>query len=69
MAHSHAKLIEELGGFTALARVLDIPANVVWNWQGRGISWAWRPQVAAVAKRARVAVPGDFLSPAKRSAA
>jgi hypothetical protein len=69
MAHSHAKLIEDLGGFGALAKALDLPANVVWNWQKRGISWAWRSQVAAVAKKARVATPAGFLVPTKSRAA
>jgi hypothetical protein len=69
MAHTHAKLIDELGGFRALAEKLDVTPNLVWNWQERGISWQWRAQVAAVAKKARVAVPADFLTPARSRAA
>lgn len=69
MAHNHAKIISELGGCGKLAQTLDVPPNVTWNWQERGISWQWRAQVAAVAKKARVAVPADFLTPARSRAA
>jgi hypothetical protein len=69
MAHSHAKLIQSLGGYIELSKTLDLPPNLVWNWQERGISWQWRAQVAAVAKKARVAVPADFLTPARSRAA
>jgi hypothetical protein len=69
MSHKHAKLIDDLGGYKALATKLDLPPSLVWNWQERGISWQWRAQVAAVAKKSRVAVPADFLNPAKGRAA
>jgi hypothetical protein len=57
-------LINALGGDAVLAAKLGIGNyRVVKNWKGRGIPWRWRPAVAKLAKRARVALPTDFLEP------
>lgn len=58
-----SKLIEDLGGYAAVAKQLSLPANLVWNWQERGVPWRWRPKVASLAKRAKIKVPADFLEP------
>jgi hypothetical protein len=37
--------------------------SVVQNWRTRGIAWRYRPAVADLLRKARHAVPADFLAP------
>jgi hypothetical protein len=67
--HPHALLIDALGGATATARALRelgadrVNRSVVQNWRTRGIAWRYRPAVADLLRKARHAVPADFLAP------
>jgi hypothetical protein len=73
--HPHALLIDALGGATATARLLRAHANhsinrsVVQNWRVRGIAWKWRSAVAEHLRKARYAVPADFLTPDQKDVA
>jgi hypothetical protein len=58
----HKKLIDELGGSTAVSRDLGAETpQVVSNWRRRGVPWRWRVKVAALAKKKRVKVPAGFM--------
>ncbi len=58
----HSELIEKLGGSRVLADEFELDQSTIPCWKRRGISWRYRPKVAALAKRKRVALPEDFLS-------
>lgn len=63
-AHPHAKIIEALGGVTKVATEIGAKQrSLVSNWLLRGISFQYRPTIAALAKRRRVKLPADFLTP------
>ena len=41
-----AALIDEAGGVTRVAELLEVEPNVVGNWKARGIPRAWRKLLA-----------------------
>lgn len=59
-----AELIEALGDTGAVAKQLGLSQQQVSNWKRRGISWRYRPTIAALARRRKLAVPSDFVVPA-----
>lgn len=64
----HKAFILSLGGAGAVARHCGVTTAVVVNWRNRpyGISRAYRPKVAALAKAMKVALPDGFLEPPSR---
>ncbi len=56
-------LIDQLGGYRAVASELGQNETTVSNWRARGVPWRWRPVVAQLAKRKKVVLPADFLQP------
>lgn len=63
-AHPHAKLIEALGGVTKLAAEIGAKQrSLVSNWLLRGISFQYRPSIAALAEKKGVKLPKNFLKP------
>jgi hypothetical protein len=58
---SDAKIIEALGDTGVVAKALQLSDSRVSNWKSRGIAWRYRPAIAALAKRKRVALPDGFL--------
>ena len=54
------KLIDDLGGNTALAKALDLTPNAISNWRTRGIPWKMRPAIARLANEKAVPLPNDF---------
>lgn len=54
------RLIDELGGNTALARELELTPNAISNWRARGIPWKMRPVIARMAAERGVVLPVDF---------
>jgi len=60
----HADFIDQLGGSRAMAKALGIKnADAVSNWRSRGVPWAWRPTVAALARAKKISLPAGFLAP------
>lgn len=59
---THADLIVALGDTSTVATTLGLRDNRVSNWKQRGIAWRYRPRVAALARRKRVALPEGFLA-------
>lgn len=57
-----ADVIVALGDTAKLAEALGVAQNTTSNWKARGIPWAMRAQVKAVARRKRVSLPSDFLT-------
>ena len=55
-----AHLIDNLGGNTALADLMDCTPNAVSNWRTRGIPWRLRPAIAKLAAERGVPLPADF---------
>lgn len=58
-----ANIIDQLGGYKAVAAELGQNDTTIANWRTRGVPWRWRPVVAALAKKRRIAVPENFLRP------
>lgn len=58
---THSELIVALGDTGAVAAELGATDSAVSNWKVRGIPWRWRPKMATMAKRKRVALPENFL--------
>lgn len=54
------KLIDSLGGNSAVATSLDCAPNVVANWRDRGIPWPRRAAIAKLADDNDVRLPDDF---------
>jgi hypothetical protein len=61
-ASSHEALIVALGDTGAVADELGLMDSRVSNWKQRGVAWRYRPKIAALAKRKRVALPEGFLA-------
>jgi len=60
-----ASIIEALG-ITHLSVIVGQTPSSIRNWKARGIPWRWRVKVAEMAKRRKIALPGDFLTREKR---
>lgn len=60
----HSALIDNLGGTSAVARALGVADQTVSSWRERGVSWRYRPTLATMARRRKIALPADFLDPA-----
>lgn len=60
----HAKLIEDLGGASVLARVLKVDRTTVVGWKVRGIPWRYRNDLAVMASTRGIDTPANFLSAA-----
>ena len=58
----HGKLIDDLGGYIAVATRLRQKPRAVSNWRKRGVPWKWRPAVEAMADRAKVKLPSGFFA-------
>jgi hypothetical protein len=61
---THANLIKDLGDTGVVAAELGIGDTVVSMWKRRGVSWKWRPAVAALAEKRDIPLPAGFLDPA-----
>lgn len=59
---NHASLIVALGDTAAVAEALGLRDNRISNWKQRGVPWRFRPKLAALAKRKRIALPEGFLA-------
>ena len=67
---THADLIDELGGGTAVAVALwgdgcdGKRREAVYKWKRNGIPWRWRSTVERLARERGVTLPAGFLLPA-----
>jgi hypothetical protein len=65
----HSELIEQLGGGTRVAKLLNdeletaaIDRDAVYKWAKLDrIPWKWRPAVMAVARAQGISIPESFL--------
>lgn len=65
---THQKLLSRLGGkdvvLPALAeRGIEVKPDAFRKWRDNGIPFKYRPIIADIASKKRVAVPKDFLIP------
>lgn len=59
------KLIDDLGGPTAVARMIRLKPHQVTMMRDRGIPWRWRPYLHSIAAGRGITVHSDFLNPWK----
>lgn len=55
------RLIDALGGTSAVAKALEVDPQVVSNWRKRGVSLLGRYKLGKLAKRKRIHVPSDLM--------
>lgn len=65
---THADLVDQLGGSASLADHFTLDQSTVSCWRTRGVSRAYRPAVADLARKRKVALPEGFLDPPARAA-
>lgn len=61
-------IIDALGGPAALAKLFGLSVAAVSYWKTRGISWEYRPRIAALAQERQVELPPDFLLTKRKAA-
>ena len=70
----HAKLIDDLGGGTAVAKELSdlagrpVDREAVYKWKENGVPWRFRLMLAAMAQKKEIALPSDFLGEPQKAA-
>jgi hypothetical protein len=65
MHHISNKLIDDLGGPTAVSKLIDLQAHQCVAFRRRGVPWRYRAYLEKIAAARGIYVDPDFLDPWK----
>jgi hypothetical protein len=60
---THRQFIIALGDTNRVAALTGQKLSTVSNWKIRGVPWRYRPMLATISRRKRIALPEGFLDP------